>query len=352
MFAVKEINAWKWIVQLHLLALGIFLLILGRSVFVSICFGLLLVIFLVPFTNKLESMKVNRFWSALVPIFIFLFFIVGISYFVMRELQVFFSNVLNSKNRFFSELGSIQTWLESQWHIDKLSQQSYLKQSANSINERVAGAAGNWLLNIFKSFLLVIFMIFFVFFSLYHRPVLSKFLFSLFDNKFAGRVRKLIQETRHVISGYVTGLLIENTILFTLIVLLLLIFQIKYAVLLAILAAIINVIPYAGMYSMIVVAILITLATGGSVQAVEAGAVFTFAHLIDANIVVPKLVGSKVKMNPFITFLALVAGGLIWGVPGMFLFIPLTAIGKVILDRIRILRSWSLLIGEDKEEAS
>src|SRR5207249_1833256 len=101
---------------------------------------------------------------------------------------------------------------------------------------------------------------------------------------------------------------------------------IKYALLMAILTAVLNIIPYLGIYTSMALCMLITLANGTAVQALEIGISFIVIHFLDANILLPRIVGGRVKMNPFITIIAVLTGRLVWGIPGMFLFIPLTAI--------------------------
>jgi putative permease len=73
-------------------------------------------------------------------------------------------------------------------------------------------------------------------------------------------------------------------------------------------------------------------------------------HLIDSNILLPLIVGSKVKINALITLLGVIIGEMFWGIPGMFLSIPVIAIAKVIFDRIESLQPWGLLLGDEKEE--
>jgi putative permease len=69
-------------------------------------------------------------------------------------------------------------------------------------------------------------------------------------------------------------------------------------------------------------------------------------HLVDSNILLPAVVGSKVKINPLITVLGVVLGEMIWGVSGMFLSIPVIAVLKIIFDRIDSLKPWGILLGE------
>jgi len=71
-------------------------------------------------------------------------------------------------------------------------------------------------------------------------------------------------------------------------------------------------------------------------------------HIVDSNFLMPKIVGSKVKINPLMVILGVVAGELLWGIPGMFLSIPYLAIAKVIFDRIKNLQSLGILLGDEE----
>ncbi len=70
-------------------------------------------------------------------------------------------------------------------------------------------------------------------------------------------------------------------------------------------------------------------------------------QLIDNNFLVPKVVASKVKLNALVSIIAVFIGGALGGVMGMFLAIPMSAIIKVIFDRIEGLKPWGYLFGDD-----
>src|SRR5258706_2465362 len=80
--------------------------------------------------------------------------------------------------------------------------------------------------------------------------------------------------------------------------------------------------------------------------AVYTALVFMGIQLIDNNYLMPKIVASKVKINALVAIVVVIAGGAIWSVPGMFLAIPLTAIIKVVFDRIEELQPWGFLLGD------
>jgi AI-2 transport protein TqsA len=200
-----------------------------------------------------------------------------------------------------------------------------------------------------KLVVLMIFFLIFTFFILFHRRLLMNFLLALFHSEHSKRVRAVVLEVHRVINSYVVGLLLEMLVLGLLIFTALTIAGIKYALLMAILAAVLNIIPYIGIYSSLFLSMFITLANGTGAQVLAIAIIFIVAHFIDANIILPRIVGSRVKLNPMITIIAVLIGSLLWGIPGMFLFIPLMAIIRIISEEIEDLKPWSILIGEEKK---
>jgi AI-2 transport protein TqsA len=93
---------------------------------------------------------------------------------------------------------------------------------------------------------------------------------------------------------------------------------------------------------------LITAATNSTGHVLAVGIIFLVTHFADANVILPHVVGGKVKMNPFVTILAVLTGRLVWGIPGMFLFIPLAAIIRLISEEVPGMKPWAILLGEEK----
>ena len=126
---------------------------------------------------------------------------------------------------------------------------------------------------------------------------------------------------------------------------------IKYALLLGLITGLFNIIPYIGIFTAMLLSVLITFATGaaaGKLLLVITSILIT--HLVDSNILLPVIVGSKVKINPLITVLGVVLGEMIWGISGMFLSIPVIAVLKIIFDRVESLKSWGILLGEEEKK--
>ena len=191
-----------------------------------------------------------------------------------------------------------------------------------------------------------IFSALFFIFLLNYRRILYTFITSVFHQKHFSKVNEAILEIQKIIKEYISGLLIQILIVSVLTTILLSVLGVKYAILLGVLTGLLNVIPYIGILFSAAIACLISFATGGNhTLFVLFG--FIAIHAVDANITLPLVVGSKVKINALFTFIGLLIGEELWGISGMFLSIPFLAILKIIFERIEGLEPWGKLLGEE-----
>jgi predicted PurR-regulated permease PerM len=173
------------------------------------------------------------------------------------------------------------------------------------------------------------------------------FLISVFLEENSLVVHEIVEQVQQILRKYITGLFIEMCIVSVVVCVAFWALGIKYSLLLGLITGLFNIIPYIGIFTATLISVLITFAT-----AAAAGKVFlvlitlVITHLVDSNILLPAIVGSKVKINPLITVLGVVLGEMIWGVSGMFLSIPVIAVLKIIFDRIESLKPWGILLGE------
>ena len=110
--------------------------------------------------------------------------------------------------------------------------------------------------------------------------------------------------------------------------------------------AFLNVIPYLGGVIAMTIFAAIALVTKEPIYVFYVLLLYLIVQFIDNNYIVPKIVASKVKLNAFVSIFAVLAGAALWGIPGMILSIPLTAIMKLIFDRIDAVKPWGFLLGD------
>jgi len=115
------------------------------------------------------------------------------------------------------------------------------------------------------------------------------------------------------------------------------------------LAAVLNIIPYIGMFTATLFTVLVTLSTTNSSSTIIWVVVVMYSiHMIDVNILMPKIVGSKVRINALISILGVVIGGALTGLSGLFLSVPAVALIKIICDQVDDLKPWGTLMGDER----
>jgi predicted PurR-regulated permease PerM len=177
--------------------------------------------------------------------------------------------------------------------------------------------------------------------------LLLEFIWRLFGKDNQIQVKEIVTQIKTVIQHYLTGLVIEAVIIAILDTVALLIIGIEYALIIGIIGALLNMVPYIGGLVAVAIPIVVALVTKSSpVYAIYVLAAYYFIQLVDNNYIVPKIVASQVKINALFSIIVVIAGNALWGIPGMFLSIPVLAIVKLICDHIDSLKPWGFLLGD------
>ena len=337
---------------LTLLAVVLVFAILSEAsnIFIPLVFGLLISILLYPVNRFFENrLHFGRLFSPLLSVLLFVLALISFIYFIALQLIGFSGDFPKLRIRFQEMFDSVQHWLSHSLHINNRQQTDYINRSITGVLGNIGHSISNVFLSLTGILLLTIFILIFTFFMLYHRRLLMQFVLHLFRDEHRGKVTEVVMETKNMVYSYVFGLVIEMVIISVVNCTMFLIMGIQYALLLGVMAAVLNIIPYLGIYTSIVICMLVTFANSSGNAALEVGIGLFIVHLLDSNILFPRIVGGRVKMNPFITIIAVIVGEFVWGIPGMFLFIPIAGIVKLICERVEGLEAWALLIGVDEE---
>jgi len=181
--------------------------------------------------------------------------------------------------------------------------------------------------------------------------LIMKFLVSVFLEENNKLVYDIIEQVQYIIRKYIIGLLIEMAIVAAAVSIVFWALGIKYAFLLGLITGILNIIPYIGIFVALLLSTLITFATATAVTKVILVVVtLVIIHLIDSNVLLPIVVGSKVRINALITVLGVIVGEMLWGISGMFLSIPVIAVLKIIFDRVESLKPWGIILGDEEKK--
>jgi predicted PurR-regulated permease PerM len=243
---------------------------------------------------------------------------------------------------------TIQKWISSSFDITRREQKEYIEDATTTLKDNPGGILGQTFLSLTSSLVTVFLLPIYTFLILYYRGMIKNFLINVFSGHHKEKVNEVLQESKKIVQSYMVGLLIEMSIVTAINSLGFFIIGIKYPVFLGLLAAILNLIPYIGMMIASVFCMLVTLTTSNNIADVLwVLAVLTLVQFFDNNLIMPKVVGSKVKINALMTIFGVIIGGGIIGLSGMFLSIPFIAILKAIFDRVEGLEPWGQLLGDE-----
>lgn len=250
--------------------------------------------------------------------------------------------------RFDELLAMAQQWVNETFNISFWRQDLYISETAEKMKDsgpRVLQQTFTTVTEIISYFVL---FPFYTFLILYHKATIKKFLVEVFTRTEEDRVVDVLHESQSIILQYVAGLLIELTIVFSLNAAGFLVFGIKYPIFLALVAALLNIVPYIGMLVANIFCIVITLISSENLTDIFIVAgVLAGVQLVDNNILMPLVVGNKIRINALAIIIGVMVGGALAGVPGMFLAIPGIALMKVVFERVHSLRPWATLLSDE-----
>ncbi|RZS98519.1 AI-2E family transporter [Cecembia calidifontis] len=334
---------------LLLIIVIIFILILGKSLLIPLFLAGFISALLIPLSNWLESKKFSRISSSLLALLSSLLGILGLLTFIAFQVASFsrdLDNVGEKLNKyladaehFLSEKLQIETGIGKGINQDYLI--SLLQDNSKSVADFIFGTLGS-----LTSFVL---LIVFIFFFLLYRDHLTVFISHVFKHHEPENVKREIKNLRKVIQKYIIGVMKVMAILAVMNTAVLFGLGIKHAVFFGVFAGILNIIPFLGPFLGAILPTIFAFLTKDSLW-YPLGVVISFQliQLIESNFLTPKIVGSNVNLNAFVTFVGLMVGAAIWGIAGMIIIIPALAVLRQIFELSDATKPYAILLGEEE----
>lgn len=324
-----------------------YLAILGKEILAPLVFSFLFAMLLLPFARFLEiKLRFPRGLACMVSVLLFTIIIVSIGYAVGTQIGNLTDDWPKIQVQLTQVGDDLHRWLVNEFHMNVNQQILNAKKEANGA---AASVIGSTFLSVSSIVLFLVFIFIYTFFILFYRKVLISFMLKAFGKESEVLVFDVAEQIQYIMKKYISGLFIEMLIVCAIVFGALSVLGVKYALLLALITCLFNLIPYVGIFTAMAISTFITLGTLGPTKAIEVAVCIIAVHLIDSNVIMPRVVGSKVRLNALVVVLGVVVGEMIWGFSGMFLAIPVMAILKIVFDRVDDLKPWGLLLGDEIE---
>ena len=332
-----------------LIAIGLILLLmyLAQSILVPLAFASLLCILLMAPCDFLEKRGFSKGLAALVSVLAAIIIVAVVFYYISKQMIGFRDDLPKVAHQLYAGIQDLQLWAQRKFRISDTVMKDYVNTATSETLAHTTSLVGSTFSTLSSTLIYVVLIPIYTFLLLLYRKMVISFFTKSFSTAHTPVVYTILSKTKAVIRGYIVGLGIEMVIVALMCFIGFTLLGVEYALLLAVITAVLNLIPYLGIFTAAIFSMLITFATSGGGITIGAGIVLFVVHLIDSNFLLPKVVGSKVKINALVTLLAVLVGNALWGFSGMFLSIPIVAILKVIFDSVEHLSAWGFILGDE-----
>ena len=322
------------------------MLSIAQGILLPLIYATMLAISLNPVVNFFEKRKMSRAPAISVVLTLVVLLSVGLIMMISSQARLLNEAYPTLVIKFQTFFNDSVNWSAGYFHVGPNKIHEWIAKGKEDAMNNSGSAIGTTLITL-GGFLSVVFLTpVYIFMILFYKTHLIEFIHRVCGGNNNSKVSDILNKTKTIVQGYLVGLFIEFAIIASLNSVCLMILGIKYAILFGILGALLNVIPYIGGIIAVGMFMVIAFVTKSPIYALYVLMLYTLIQFTDNHYIVPKIIGSKVKLNALICLIAVIAGGALWGVPGMFLSIPLTAIIKLIFDHIESLSSWGFLLGD------
>jgi predicted PurR-regulated permease PerM len=333
--------------NLIIAVLVVFILWILKDVLVPLTFAGILAVLVLPVCTFLEKRKLPRILAISLTILVaFAIIVLLITLFVgqIRTLDEVWPMMIQ-KGEDWLVLG--QEFLSQKFNIAQDQQLTEVRKYLTEIFKSSTSLFSNALFNT-TGFLTSLALIpLYVFLMLLYRDFLNQFVFKLFTEVATNKVTQVVEKIKNVAQNYMSGLLLVILIVGTLNTISLLLLGIQNAFFFGFFAAVLVLVPYIGIAIGAILPIILALITKDSAwYAFGVAMSFGVIQFLEGNFITPYIVGSKVSINSFAAIVALILFGNLWGIGGLVLALPLTAIIKVIFDSTNKLKPWGFLLGD------
>jgi predicted PurR-regulated permease PerM len=299
-------------------------------------FGLLIAIVLYPVCKWLELKKMPKSLAIALSLGIVMILIAGLVFLFAWQWHMFSKDIPMLRDKIAASLPGIHQWIDATFNISISSQENYWQQLISGGNMQVfVQSVIRGVIN--GAFTLLLVPVFAALF-LYNRKTFVASLLTVVGESLKPKLPALLKQVTQSYHKFIRGMVIVYIMVGVLNSIGLLALGIEHAILFGMLTAIMTIIPYVGIILSALLPISIAWITRDSMwYPLGVIAVFTFVQYLEANIIFPSVVGSQLNISTWATLVAILAGGLLWGVAGMILFIPFLGILKLFSNEIE---SW------------
>jgi predicted PurR-regulated permease PerM len=321
----------------------------GRELLVPLVYAAFFAMLMAPVCRKLEDKKVNRVIAVIVCVFILLVALLGIFAVLVGEITSFIDDLPAIQKKILEALTNLESFIEHKFDMPPTRQVALIKQQINSAGASTGSYFGRVIGGVTGTLGGLVLTVIYTFLFLFHKEKYETFFIKLFSDGDPKTVKQIIGDVTTVGQKYLSGRAIAVFLLWIIYTIALLLYGIKSAFLLAAIAALLSIIPYIGSVLGSIFPFFMAVVTKDFTTALWVAVVLLVLHALSTYFIEPIVIGRKVKLSALAMLVGIIAGGFVWGISGMILFIPIFAMAKIVFEHIDNLKPYAYLIADPEE---
>lgn len=327
-----------WVVTTIVFVLSV---LLFKAVLLPFVMGIAVAYLLNPIVCKFGDIGIARGPASLMILFSFLIlilaFVGGVSPILYHELSQFSKDLPEYIEKFWELMRPVTALLEDYiGGAEPGRLESILKDNAGSATKAAQiiigqiAAGGQAMVDMIS---VAVFMPIVAYFMMKEWPHVTRWVHDLMPRHSKDVITDILKQIDLKLSGFIRGQISVALVLGIAYAVMLTLVGLKYGFLIGLMSGVLSVIPMVGSAVGLIVSVAVAWFQYGDITFVLLVAgIFLGGQVIEGNFLTPKLVGDSVGLHPLWVFFALLAGGSLLGILGMFLAVPMAAVIGVLLS--------------------
>lgn len=329
------------------------LLYFGKTLFIPLSFSMLISFILYPVCKWMEKKVISRCIAIFISIFGVMLFFGAVIYLLFTQIVEFSNEWQIFKVKLMETAHQLSILLAERFDISTEKQMAFLKNIVSNSGTQAISLLKITIYSISESLFYLLIIPVYSVLILNYRQLLVNVLYHVFHSEKKEAIREILIETIHAYYNFIKGMLVVYLIVGLLNSIGLYLIGVPHPFLFGFIASILTFIPYVGIIISSLLPITISWITFNSIwYPIGVIMVFSFVQILEAYVIFPYAVGSRLKINTLIILLVVIVGGILWGAAGMILFVPFISIVKLIADRTKSLKTLSILLGDFNHKES
>jgi predicted PurR-regulated permease PerM len=307
---------------------------------ITLAVSVLIAFILAPVCYGLERLRLPRWAAAFMAVALMIGCLYGIVYFsygrasnFLDDLPKYSSNIREVIQPFRKQAEKLQKT------TDAVMPEATEKGTVKVKEQRdVAGWITTTVSGLTEVVVAISFIPFLVYFMLSWKDHARVQTVKLFDEQHRRKVHNTIGDIAGMLRGFLVGNFICGLFMSVVSLVVFGFLKLPYFYFLGFISGFLSLIPYLGVFAATLPPVIAGIGTLSSAQIAMIVALVVGLHVFAINVLFPKIVGKRLKLNPLVVTLALLMWGWLWGAMGLILALPITGGMKIIFDHVDSLR--------------